>query len=462
MNKDFLRQLQLFADLPEADLNWLSTQAEPFSLEAGEVLIEEGAPGDAAYIILDGELEVNKKTDVQNIRIAVREVGEVIGEMALIDQSVRTATVRAVRPSRLLKIGGDTFRTLLSQKPSAALAVLHTVSKRLRQNEALLRQNEKMAALGTLAAGLAHELNNPAAAIHRSVDQLRSALADLTKASIELDHCTLNPEQIRIISDLQVSIAKDQTPDQTLDPLTRSDRETEIQDWLEAIGLEQAWELAPILVSRGWELDRLKNLESTFTPESLLPAVKWLAMSCEVYSLLDETRVGAKRISEIVKSVKAYSYLDQGAVQDVDVHEGLENTLVILRHKTKEGIRIKREYAPDLPHIEAHGSELNQVWTNIIDNAIDAMEGSGELTLRTYSKDGKVVVEIEDTGQGIPPEIQRRIFEPFFTTKPPGIGTGLGLHIAYTIVNNHNGQINVVSRPGMTRFQVSLPVQMPR
>ena len=340
MNKDFLRQLQLFADLPEADLNWLSTQAEPFSLEAGEVLIEEGAPGDAAYIILDGELEVNKKTDVQNIRIAVREVGEVIGEMALIDQSVRTATVRAVRPSRLLKIGGDTFRTLLSQKPSAALAVLHTVSKRLRQNEALLRQNEKMAGLGTLAAGLAHELNNPAAAIHRSVDQLRSALADLTKASIELDHCTLNPEQIRIISDLQVSIAKDQTPDQTLDPLTRSDRETEIQDWLEAIGLEQAWELAPILVSRGWELDRLKNLESTFTPESLLPAVKWLGLSCEVYSLLDETRVGAKRISEIVKSVKAYSYLDQGAVQDVDVHEGLENTLVILRHKTKVGIRI--------------------------------------------------------------------------------------------------------------------------
>lgn len=462
MSKEFLRRLQLFAALPDADLDWLSEQAEPYVLKAGEVLIEEGAPGDAAFIVLDGELEVTKKSDVQDIVIAMRDPGEVVGEMALLDQSPRMATVRAIRDSNLLKIRGETFQELLSQKPSAALAILQTVSRRLRQNEALLRQSEKMAALGTLSAGLAHELNNPAAAVRRSVDQLRAELAGWTKASIDLDHCTLTPAQIRIITDLKTAIESRVKPDLTLAPLTQSDREAEIQAWLEGRGLSEAWELAPALVSCDWELAPLKELESAFDPETLMLVVKWLAAGCAVYSLLDEVGMGAGRISEIVKSVKAYSYLDQAPVQEVDVREGLENTLVILKHKTKEGVRIRREYASDLPHIEAYGSELNQVWTNIIDNAVDAMNGKGELILRTAFKDGSVLVEIEDNGPGIPPEIQGRIFEPFFTTKPPGLGTGLGLHIAYTIVNKHYGQIRVTSQPGRTVFQASLPVQLPR
>ncbi|MEW6093088.1 MAG: ATP-binding protein [Chloroflexota bacterium] len=462
MNKDVLRRSHLFADLPESDLDWLHSQSEIFSLEAGEVLIEEGTPGDAAFIVIDGELEVKKKSDTQNILIAVREPGEVIGEMALLDQAPRMATVRAIRPSRLLKIRGDTFQQLLSQKPSAALAILHTVSKRLRQNEALLRQSEKMAALGTLTAGLAHELNNPVAAARRSVEQLRSTLADWTKASIDLDHCTLTDEQIRVINDLKTAIEARPAPDLEPDPLLQSDRQAGLQIWLEGIGIQEAWDLAPTLVSCGWEPDSLKKLETSFDPETLPLVVKWLAAGCAVYSLLDEAHMAAERVSEIVKAVKAYSYLDQAPVQEVDVHEGLENTLVILRHKANEGISIKREYDANLPHIEAYGSELNQVWTNIIDNAIDAMEGKGELTLRTFSKDSKVIVEIGDTGCGIPAEIQERIFEPFYTTKPPGKGTGLGLHIAYTIVNNHYGQIRVTSKPGMTRFQVALPVQLPR
>jgi len=463
MIKAFLRRLQLFADLPETDLDWLSTQAEPFSLEAGEVLIQEGKPADDAFIILDGELEIKKRSDVQDILIAVRDAGEVIGEMALLDKAPRNATVRALRPSRLLKIRGDTFQQLLAQKPSAALAILHTVSKRLHQNEALLRQNEKMAALGTLAAGLAHELNNPAAAVRRSVDQLRSALAGWTKASIDLDHCTLTPEQFRITGELRQAFENRLAALPVLDPLARSDRETGIQAWLEALGIQQAWQLAPPLVTNGWEPGSLRNLEASFDPEILPLVVKWLAAGCLVYSLLAETHLGTERLSEIVKAVKAYSFLDQGPIQEVDLHEGLENTLVILRYKiTKGGITIKRAYAADLPHIEAHGSELNQVWTNIIDNAIDAMDGEGELTLRTYSKDANVVVEIEDTGKGIPAEIQSRIFEPFFTTKSPGMGTGLGLHIAHTIVNNHHGQIRLTSRPGMTCFQITLPMQLPR
>lgn len=470
MSKDFLRRIELFAGLPEADLDWLSAQAEPFALEAGEILIEEGAPGDAAFIILDGELEVVKKSDTQSIAIALREPGEVVGEMALLDHAPRMATVRAVRASRLLRIRGEAFHQLLSQKPSAALSILHTVTRRLRQNEALLRQNEKMAALGTLSAGLAHELNNPAAAVRRSVEQLRAALSDWTKASIDLEHCALTSAQLRVINDLKNALESRLAPEAStalnaslgLDPLTRSDREAAIQTWLEGLGLDMAWELAPSLAACGWELDPLQALAPGFDPETLALAIRWLAAGCTVYSLLNETHMGAERISEIVRSVKAYSYLDQAPVQDVDVREGLENTLVILRHKTKEAINITRDYAPDLPRIEAHGSELNQVWTNILDNAIDAMNGRGELTIRTRLNDACVVVEIEDKGPGIPAEIQQRIFEPFFTTKPPGQGTGLGLHIAYTIVNKHYGQIRVESQPGKTVFQVTLPLQLSR
>ena len=187
-----------------------------------------------------------------------------------------------------------------------------------------------------------------------------------------------------------------------------------------------------------------------------------MAAGATAYALLDEIGMGTERLSEIVQSVKAYSYLDQGPVQEVDIHQGLENTLVILRHKMKEGITVKREFAADLPHIEAHGSELNQVWTNILDNAVDAMQGHGEIILRTRLDGDSVEVDIQDNGPGIPAEIQKRIFEPFFTTKPPGLGTGLGLHIAYTIVNNHHGRIGLTSEPGMTQFRVRLPIQLPR
>jgi len=462
MSIEFLRHVPLFAELPEADLDWLSEQAEPISLKAGEVLLEEGTPGNDAYIVLDGEFEVVKKSDVQNIVIAVREPGEVIGEMALLDKTPRMATVRSVRDSRLLKIRGEIFQQLLAQRSSAAIAILHTVSERLRQNEALLRQNEKMAALGTLSAGLAHELNNPASAVRRSTDQLRSAFLQWTELSVDLNRLELTADQIEILTGLKVEIENHGAALNVLDPLTQNDRETEMQTRLEAWGSEDAWELAPALVSFGWDLPSLDKLQDAFKTPALNLVLKWIASGSVVFSLIHEIGIGASRISEIVKSVKAYTFLDQAPVQDVDVHEGLENTLIILRHKTKDGVKITREFDNTLPHIEAYGTELNQVWTNIIDNAIDAMGASGELTLRTYRKKDNVVVEIQDNGPGIPPEIQQRIFEPFFTTKPPGSGTGLGLNIAYTIVNNHYGQIRVESNPGKTIFRVTLPIQLPR
>jgi signal transduction histidine kinase len=245
------------------------------------------------------------------------------------------------------------------------------------------------------------------------------------------------------------------------DPLSLSDRENELQEWLEDHGLERAWEFAPVLVSFGWERDELERLTERFSSAQSPVVVRWLAAGVSVYGLLDEVLKSAEQLSEIVKAVKTYSYLDQAPIQEVDIRESLENTLVILRHKIKASISITRDYADDVPRVEAYGSELNQVWTNIIDNAIDAVQGQGELLLRTYTEDGHVAIEIIDNGPGISPEIQTRVFEPFFTTKAPGVGTGLGLHIAYNIiVHKHHGQIQIASRPGETRFRVLLPVRL--
>jgi signal transduction histidine kinase len=360
----------------------------------------------------------------------------------------------------VLKIGGEAFQNMLASSPSAALTILKTISGRLRQNEGLLRQTEKMAALGTLSAGLAHELNNPAAAVRRSAGQLRSAISSWSTRTTDLAHCNLTKDQLAEIDRLKGRIESPPESAANLDPMTQSDRETAVQTWLEQLGLEEAWELAPALVSAGWEEEALEKLNATFPPDILKVVACWMAAGATAYALLDEIAMGTERLSEIVKSVKAYSYLDQGPVQEVDIHQGLENTLVILRHKMKEGITVKREFAPDLPHIEAHGSELNQVWTNILDNAVDAMSGHGEIILRTRLDDDHVEVEIRDNGPGVPAEIQKRIFEPFFTTKPPGQGTGLGLHIAYTIVNNHHGRIALTSEPGMTQFRVTLPIHL--
>lgn len=462
MSKEFLRRLDLFSGLPDSDLDALSAETQPLTVGAGESLIEEGAPGDAAYVVVDGEFEVVKKSDVQNIVIAVREAGEVFGEMALLDQAPRTATVRATREGHVLKIPEQAFRHLLASSSTAAMSILRTVSKRLRQNEALLRQSEKMAALGTLSAGLAHELNNPAAAVRRSARQLRSALTDWAQGTANLYKAGLTESQFQTLNTLGTRIDTPRSPASALDPMTQSDRESEMQAWLEGHGIENAWEIGPNLVAGGWEVESLVKLEAEFPTEMLAPLLQWIAAGSLAYALLDEVGIGTERLSEIVQSVKAYSYLDQGPVQEVDVHQGLENTLVILRHKLKDGVTVKREYAPDLPQIEAHGSELNQVWTNILDNAVDAMQGRGELLLRTRRQGESVVVEIQDNGPGIPADIQKRIFEPFFTTKPPGMGTGLGLHIAYTTVNNHRGRIRVDSQPGKTCFEVTLPIQLPR
>jgi signal transduction histidine kinase len=247
-----------------------------------------------------------------------------------------------------------------------------------------------------------------------------------------------------------------------LDALEKIDLVDELQTWLEGNGVESAWELAPALVSFGWSIAALEKLKSeTKAHESLFDlSVQWIGAGSLMMNLLSEVQQTTERISQIVHAVKSYTYLDQAPLLEVDVHEGLENTLIIMQHKLKQGVTVKRDYSPDLPHIEAYASELNQVWTNIIDNAVDAMDGKGEISLRTYGEDNHVIVEITDNGPGIPEKIQSRIFEPFFTTKAPGHGTGLGLHISHDIIaNRHHGQLLVESKPGETKFKAILPIK---
>src|SRR5215212_5069953 len=458
-----LRQVPLFADLSEEDLEQLHRMAETASVPAGESVLQEGSPGESLYVVLDGELEVTKRQGGQDILLAVYGRGQIFGEMALLEQAPRFASVRALRESRLLVVSQETFRTLLSRSPSATLKILHTVTSRLRSTQSMLMQSEKMAALGTLAAGLAHELNNPAAAIRRGAAQLGDALAERERLAAELGKLASDPHQVQNVGTLREEALKRTARPSQYDPLALGENEDELQGWLEDHGVERAWELAPVLVSSGWERDGLEGLVERFSTATLPVVIGWLAADSSVHGLLEELGKGAEAISEIVKAVKTYSYLDQAPIPEVDIRESLETTLVLLRSQIEAGISITRDYADDVPRIEADGTELNQVWTNIIDNAIEAMQGEGELGLLTRSEEGDVVVEIIDNGPGIPPEAQPRIFEPFFTTKAPGTGTGLGLHIAYNIVvHKHQGRIQVASEPGETRFRVVLPVRLAR
>ncbi|HEX9015099.1 MAG TPA: ATP-binding protein [Chloroflexota bacterium] len=367
---------------------------------------------------------------------------------------------------RSIEMGAEDFLpknfdpVLLRARLNASLQKkkLRDLEKAYLQQEITLRQSEKLATLGRLSAGMAHELNNPAAAAQRGAAQMLEVVSRLRRSQLRLAELDLSTEQVEMLAHLDAKALQNATSRSETDPLERSDRESELEDWLAGLGVEDPWEVAPTLVDLGYGVSDLEALAGEFTSGQLPSVVEWLSSAHATYSLLDEIREGAGRISEIVKALKAYTYMDQAPVQHVDLKEGIESTLVILRSKLKSGVTVHREYAPELPRIEAHGSELNQVWTNLIDNAIDAMKGRGEITVRTRHDGDWAIVEIEDNGPGIPEEIQSRVFDPFFTTKAPGEGTGMGLNIVHNIVQKHRGRIDLDSRPGKTRFVVRLPI----
>ena len=427
-----LRDTPLFGGLDEAQLHRLVEMGEILDLAPGGILIREGDEADALYVVLAGEMDVTKRAGRSEIPVARVGPGALQGEIAALEGGRRLASVTAIGQAEVLRIPVSAVRELLGAGPDVALAVIRTAVTRLRGMEAMFREREKLAGLGTLAAGLAHELNNPAAAAIRAIEGLTDAVADAESRPRP------SPPP-RPPSD---------TPP-TSSALQRADRIDEIAR------LTGDDESASALVEAGWTASALASV-----PAEVLP---WLAADASVHNLLGELRMAVGRISEIVGAVKGYAYLDQAPVQRIDVRAGLEQTLVILRHRLRDGVEVVREFADDTPEIDAYGSELNQVWTNLVDNAIDAMDGRGSLTLQAGpDPDGDGVrVTICDSGPGIPDEVRPRLFEPFYTTKPPGKGTGLGLHISHNVIARHGGRIEVRSSAAGACFEISLPAHVP-
>jgi signal transduction histidine kinase len=452
--RDELRRAALFADLPDADLDCLVEGAYEESAPAGAVVFAEGDHGDKACMILDGEVEILKVSGEREVLLAVRGPGDVIGEMALLDAAPRMATVRAREDTRFLSIPKEQMDELLATSATASRALFAVLLARWRETEARLRQSERMAQIGTLTAGLAHEMNNPAAAVSRGAGQIEAALVRVRVSSGDLIAAGVPSERFTVILETL------EAPTPPIGTLEASDREDEMEDALDALGVDDAWRIAPELVAAGLVAADLRTAVEGLEPPGVAALVAAAAASAEAISLVREIVEGAERLSAIVGALKGYSHLDRAAVQNVDIRQGIDDTLIILKRKL-DGIEVVRDY-PDTPvELEVFASELNQVWTNLIDNAADALDGvdDARITIRVARSDGGgVVVEIEDNGPGIPDDVLPRIFDAFFTTKPPGAGTGLGLDISQGIVaDRHGGEMGVESAPGRTRFAVVLP-----
>ncbi|NEQ26885.1 MAG: cyclic nucleotide-binding domain-containing protein [Microcoleus sp. SIO2G3] len=451
-------QMTLFPKLPDDALEEMKQFGKEIQLNAGDVLFSEGDSNYNFHVVLEGEIEITKQVGVETKVLVVHRRGEFMGELSMLTGTGAIASAHAIAPSRVLQIDIETFRHILIDCSPIADIILSAMAGRTKDVEVQLRQQEKMAALGKMSAGLAHELNNPGAAARRAASQLRENFQNLQTQALALN--LLSKEQLKFITEIQHQATLHACRLSKLDPITQSDQEDEVTDWLEDHDISNSWKLAPTLVNAGLNTEKLDTLADNIPVDCLSHVLTWLDATLSSFALIHEIEQSTVRISELVKAIKGYSYMDQAPLQEIDVHEGIENTLLILHHRLKKGVIVKREYDRTLPKICAYASELNQVWTNLIDNGIDAMSGKGDLTIRTYRKNNCLVVEIGDTGVGIPPAIQSRVFEPFFTTKGVGKGTGLGLEIAYRIiVNKHHGDIRFESKAGNTRFRVYLPIE---
>ena len=455
-----LRKIDVFTDLPQEHLAWMAGKCEDLHLATGEVFIRAGDPAVWLAVILEGEIRLQRNDDPDG-PIYSAGAGEVTGYLPFSRLTTFMGTGRAVMPTRIVRLHKDFFPEMLQRMPLLGQRLVAIMSDRIRETTRTETQREKMMALGKLSAGLAHELNNPAAAAQRAAVSLRETLEVVRDASIRLARHALTDEQRDTILTLERK-AQQYVPQTPADPLAQSDREERISAWLAARKMPDPWKIAPILADVGVDVPKLESLAAKIGDIVWCDALVRIAALLTIGKLISEIENSTKRISELVKAIKEYSYMDQAGLQEVDVHHGIENTLTILGFRLKKSVKVIRDFDPNLPKVCAFGGELNQVWTNLVDNAIDAMNGKGELRIRTRRNLDRITVEFQDNGPGIPPEIKARIFDPFFTTKGVGEGTGLGLDTVARIVRKHHGEIRVESKPGDTRFTVDLPLDQPK
>jgi signal transduction histidine kinase len=450
-----LRRVQEFADLPEDQIDWFLSQSQDLHYKAGDTYLRQGTPADSMFVILEGQLEIHGDLNGEVVTFAMKE-GDITGVLPFSRMTQFKVNGRAVTDSRVLRFPAALFPDLVQKMPELAKRLVGLMSDRIRETTRIEQQRDRLAGLGKLSAGLAHELNNPASAAKRATSQLRDVLKKIKSASLELGRRDLTSAQRAEIEKLETSFTQSDGPPP--DALTVSDLEDQVDSLLRSHGQDDLWQLAADLARRNIRPEALESLFAALDAGTARAALVRIAASVEIAGLLNEIESSVSRISDLVGAIKEYTYMDQAAVQNVDIVKSLETTLTILNHKLKRGVTVVRDYERIPLLVNSFGSELNQVWTNIIDNAIDAMGGQGQLRIRTYRSDDCVVVEIGDNGPGISPEVEPHIFEPFFTTKGVGEGTGLGLDTVQRIVKKHIGNIQVTSEPGDTRFQIWLPL----
>ncbi|MDN5894263.1 MAG: ATP-binding protein [Nocardioides sp.] len=457
---EVVRVIPLFDGLRDEQLRGLLADGDEVAFGLGDEMFREAQPADEWWVLLDGSLTLSRHVGHEETLMGMMETpGQWAGGFQAWDShGVYMATGRGATPGRLLRVPADRLGDRAQEWFPFGVHLISGLVNTVRSIESRARQREALVALGTLAAGLAHEINNPASAATRAVDGLAETCDALLSSLTTLAEGQITAAQFVELDALRREIRPMSAVE---DPLAAADREDVLSDWLAEHGVARGWEIAAHLAASGVEVAWCERVAEVLGNEPLAAGLEWVASSLSTSALLEEVKESTRRISELVSAVRTYSQLDRGSVQRVDVTEGLESTLVMLGHKLA-GVSVVRDYGADVPEIEATAGELNQVWTNLIDNAVDAMQGSGTLRVSTRPSADSVIVEIADSGPGMTQEVQTHAFEPFFTTKDVGQGTGLGLDLSRRIVvERHRGEIAIESEPGQTVFRVRLPQQPP-